>query len=98
MHGTTMVFLVGIPFVFGFGNYLVPLMIGAHGLAFPRLNAAAVGAGAPLAHHDGDRRANLKPSWTGPAERQQMPIHGATPWPSKLGIPPLTVGTPLAEV
>jgi cytochrome c oxidase subunit 1 len=39
MHGTTMVFLVGIPIVFGFANYLVPLMIGARDLAFPRLNA-----------------------------------------------------------
>jgi cytochrome c oxidase subunit I len=39
MHGTTMVFLVGIPLVFGLGNYLVPLMIGARDLAFPRLNA-----------------------------------------------------------
>src|SRR5947209_5031604 len=34
-----MVFLVGIPIVFGFANYLVPLMIGARDLAFPRLNA-----------------------------------------------------------
>jgi len=39
VHGTTMIFFVGIPIVFGFANYLVPLMIGARDLAFPRLNA-----------------------------------------------------------
>jgi len=39
MHGTTMIFLAAMPFVFGFANYLVPLMIGARDLAFPRLNA-----------------------------------------------------------
>ncbi len=39
MHGTTMVFLVGMPFLFGFGNYVVPLQIGARDMAFPRLNA-----------------------------------------------------------
>src|SRR5271166_5591712 len=39
MHGTTMIFFVVIPLVFGFANYLVPLMIGARDMAFPRLNA-----------------------------------------------------------
>jgi cytochrome c oxidase subunit I len=39
MHGTTMVFLVGMPIILGLANYLIPLMIGARDLAFPRLNA-----------------------------------------------------------
>jgi len=39
MHGTSMVFLVGMPVVAGLSNYLVPLMIGARDMAFPRLNA-----------------------------------------------------------
>src|SRR5262249_43142266 len=39
MHGTTMIFFVAIPVLFGFSNYLVPLMIGARDMAFPRLNA-----------------------------------------------------------
>ncbi len=39
MHGTTMVFLFIVPMLAGFGNYFVPLMIGARDMAFPRLNA-----------------------------------------------------------
>ena len=39
MHGTTMIFFAVMPLVFGFANYLVPLMIGARDMAFPRLNA-----------------------------------------------------------
>src|SRR5438552_13689232 len=39
MHGTAMVFLVGMPLIAGLMNYLVPLMIGARDMAFPRLNA-----------------------------------------------------------
>jgi cytochrome c oxidase subunit 1 len=39
MHGTTMIFFVTMPVLFGFGTYLIPLMIGARDMAFPRLNA-----------------------------------------------------------
>jgi len=39
MHGSTMVFFVGMPMIAGFSNYLIPLMIGARDMAFPRLNA-----------------------------------------------------------
>jgi cytochrome c oxidase subunit I len=39
IHGTTMIFFFIVPFWAGLANYLVPLMIGARDMAFPRLNA-----------------------------------------------------------
>ena len=42
MHGTTMIFLVVMPTLFGFANYLVPLMIGARDMAFPQAQRARV--------------------------------------------------------
>jgi cytochrome c oxidase subunit 1 len=39
MHGTTMVFFMGMPILIGIGNFMVPLQIGARDMAFPRLNA-----------------------------------------------------------
>lgn len=39
MHGTTMIFFVVMPMILGFANYIIPLMIGARDVAFPRLNA-----------------------------------------------------------
>ncbi|MEX0833705.1 MAG: cytochrome c oxidase subunit I [Actinomycetota bacterium] len=41
MHGLTMIFLVVMPMGAAFVNYLVPLMIGARDVAFPRLNAVS---------------------------------------------------------
>jgi cytochrome c oxidase subunit 1 len=39
MHGTTMMFLFGVPIGEAFAVYLVPLMVGTRNIAFPRLNA-----------------------------------------------------------
>src|SRR3954468_1352347 len=39
LHGTTMIFLFVVPVMAGFGNYFLPLMIGARDMAFPKLNA-----------------------------------------------------------
>lgn len=42
MHGTTMIFLMAMPLITALFNALVPLMIGARDVAFPRLNALSV--------------------------------------------------------
>ena len=42
MHASTMLFLFVIPVGAGFGNYLLPLMIGAKDMAYPRINALSL--------------------------------------------------------
>ncbi|MGH8914977.1 MAG: cbb3-type cytochrome c oxidase subunit I, partial [Acidimicrobiia bacterium] len=39
MHGLTMIFMVVMPLGVGIMNYIIPLLIGARDVAFPRLNA-----------------------------------------------------------
>ena len=52
MHGTAMVFMVAMPMAASFFNFLIPLMIGARDVAFPRLNAFSYWTflGGSLAH------------------------------------------------
>ena len=40
-HGITMLFLFGTPMLAAFSNYLIPLLVGADDMAFPRINAIA---------------------------------------------------------
>jgi cytochrome o ubiquinol oxidase subunit 1 len=50
-HGTIMVFFMGMPFLFGIMNYVVPLQLGARDVAFPLMNAIGLwltAAGAAL--------------------------------------------------
>src|SRR3954468_19471405 len=42
MHGQMMIFLFVVPVMAAFGNYIVPLQIGARDMAFPKLNAASL--------------------------------------------------------
>jgi cytochrome c oxidase subunit 1 len=42
MHGTTMIFFAATPLIIGFENLVVPLMIGARDVAFPRMNALSL--------------------------------------------------------
>jgi cytochrome c oxidase subunit 1 len=87
LHGTTMIFLVVVPILAGFGNYLVPLMIGARDVAFPRLNALSYWlfllGGITLMTSVFSEGGAAKCGWTCYAplsETQYSPGHGVDLW------------------
>jgi len=108
MHGTTMVFLVGMPMAVGFGNYFVPLMIGARDVAFPRINAFGfwvVCAGAIFLYSSFIPGVNGVPNggWFGytpltstPIDAGFLPGHGPDFW--AIGIIMLGIGSTTSAI
>ena len=85
MHGTTMIFLFVVPVMAGFGNYLVPLQIGARDMAFPRLNAPRSGCCCSAAwcmySASCGAAGRPMPGWTGyPPLSVLSPGHGLDLW------------------
>ncbi len=89
-HGTIMVFFMGMPFLFGIMNYVVPLQLGSRDVAFPLLNsislwltAAGRGAGHGLPRHRRlldrrlDRLSALHRAQLQPRRRRRLLDHGA---------------------
>src|SRR3989304_5286751 len=85
MHGTIMVFFVAMPILLGaFGNFLIPLMIGARDMAFPRLNMLSfwtlfVGTLVLLASFFVPGGA-ASAGWTGYAPLSARPIYTGVNW------------------
>jgi cytochrome c oxidase subunit 1 len=87
IHGTTMIFLVVVPILAGFGNFLVPLMIGTRDMAFPRLNALSYWlfllGGIVLYSSFFAKGGPSQAGWTGYAtltELKYSPGHGVDLW------------------
>ena len=92
MHGTTMVFLVVMPMSAAFMNYLLPLMIGARDVAFPRLNALSYWIflfGGIFATPDSERPEPRKEDLS-PARPAGSP---RPPTPAGLDTPPIPKGS-----
>lgn len=91
MHGTLMVFFVAMPFLLGaFGNFLIPLMIGARDMAFPRLNMMSfwtifLGAVVMIASFFVPGGAAAA-GWTGYAPLSADPIYTGVNWGLNLWI------------
>jgi cytochrome c oxidase subunit I len=103
MHGTGMIFLFTIPMlVGGFGNYFLPIMIGARDVAFPRLNAFSfwitLGAGLvmSIAFVIGDRSAAAWTAYVPLSTGRFSPQSGMDIW--LLGLILAGIGSTLGSV
>src|SRR5206468_742572 len=100
MHGTTMVFLAIMPMSASFFNYMIPLLIGARDVAFPRLNALSYWvflSGALLLHVSFLADAVPDGGWFGYANltsAQFSPTHGIDFW--MLGLQVLGISSLMA--
>ncbi len=100
MHGTTMVFLAIMPMSASFFNYMIPLLIGARDVAFPRLNALSYWvflSGALLLHFSFLVDAVPDGGWFGYANltsAQFSPTHGIDFW--MLGLQVLGISSLMA--
>jgi len=91
MHGTIMIFFVGMPFLLGaFGNFLLPLMIGADDMAFPRLNMMSFWTlclgSLVLMSSFFFEGGSASAGWTGYAPLSADPVHTGTGWGMNLWI------------
>jgi cytochrome c oxidase subunit 1 len=100
MHGTTMIFLFVVPIMAAFGNYMVPLQIGARDMAFPRLNAASYWLllfGGISLYASFLFGAGPDAGWTGyPPLSVQSPGHGVDFW--IVGLHVLTLSSVLGAI
>src|SRR5256885_9454459 len=85
MHGTTMIFLFVVPVLAGFANYLLPLMIGARDMAFPRLNALSywLFLGGGIVFYASVFFSPPQAGWTSyapPSDNPFLPNNGIDPW------------------
>jgi cytochrome c oxidase subunit 1 len=103
MHGTIMIFMVVVPVWAGLANFLVPLMIGARDMAFPRLNALSywlfLFGGCILLLSFFASGGASKAGWTGYAplsEAAFTPGHGVDYW--ILGLHVLSISSLLGAI